>query len=73
MAGIVCSLEAEHGDPMAAFDYLALAIRTFDDAGHTAMMRTPLASLAALFDRVVMATYAYDQIDQARTELAQRG
>ncbi len=127
VAGIVCSLEAEHGDPMAAFDYLALAIRTFDDAGHTAMVRTPLASLAALFDRVgryepaatiagfaaspmtaafipeittaithlrdvlgdpayeslaragdkmtaaAMATYAYDQIDQARTELAQRG
>ena len=126
VAGIVCSLEAEHGDPLAAFDYLALAIRTFDDAGHNAMIRTPLASLAALFDRIGryepaatiagfaakpmtaafipefttaiahlrdvlgdpayeslacagermtaagMAIYACDQIDQARTELAQR-
>jgi predicted ATPase len=123
VAGMVCRLEAEHGDPLAAFDYVALAIRTFHDAGHTAMMRTPLAALAGLFDRIgryepaatiagfavspmaaalipeinaatahlrevlgeatyeslarkgetmttaAMATYAYDQIDQARTEL----
>jgi len=123
MAGMVCRLEAEHGDALAAFDYVALAIRTFHDAGHTAMMRTPLAALAVLFDRLgryepaatiagfalhpiaaaavpeittaithlrdvlgdqtyeslarkgetmttaAMVTYAYDQIDQARTEL----
>jgi hypothetical protein len=123
LAGMVCRLEAEHGDPLAAFDYVALAIRTFHDAGHTAMMRTPLAALAGLFDRIgryepaatiagfavspmaaalipeinaatahlreilgdqtyeslarkgekmttaAMATYAYDQIDQARAEL----
>ena len=52
LAGMVCRLEAEHGDPLAAFDYVALAIRTFHDAGHTAMMRTPLAALAGLFDRI---------------------
>jgi len=123
LAGMLCRLEAEHGDPVAAFDYVALAIRTFHDAGHTALMRTPLAALAGLFDRIgryepaatiagfavspmaaalipeistaithlrdvlgdqtyeslaskgetmtttAMATYAYDQIDQARAEL----
>ncbi|MGO9928400.1 MAG: ATP-binding protein, partial [Mycobacterium sp.] len=127
LAGMVCRLEAEHGDPLAAFDYVALAIRTFHDAGHTAMMRTPLAALAGLFDRIgryepaatiagfavspmaaalvpeinaatahlreilgeatyetlarkgetmttaAMATYAYDQIDQARAELERPG
>jgi predicted ATPase len=52
LAGMVCRLEAEHGDPLAAFDYVALAIRTFHDAGHTAMMRIPLAALAGLFDRI---------------------
>jgi hypothetical protein len=49
---MVCRLEAEHGDPLAAFDYVALAIRTFHDAGHAAMMRIPLAALAGLFDRI---------------------
>ena len=107
----------------SAFDHLTLAIRYFHDAGNTANIRTPLAVLAALFDRLgrhepaatmagfalspltaaavpefntaiahlrdvlgdqtyeslaragekmttaAMATYAYDQIDQARTEL----
>jgi hypothetical protein len=52
LVGIVCRLEAEHGDPLAAFDYVAPAIRTFHDAGHIAIMRTPLAALAALFDRI---------------------
>ena len=115
-------LEAEHGDPLAAFDYVTLAIRNFHDSGHTANMRVAQAMLAVLFDRLgryepaatiagfafspltaalpefstaiahlrdvlgdqtyeslarkgetmttaAMATYAYDQIDQARTEL----
>jgi predicted ATPase len=116
-------LEAEHGDPLAAFDHLTLAIRNFDNAGDTSVIRGPLAFLAVLFDRLgryepaatvvgfalnpltaaslpeintasahlrdvlgdpayeslarkgetmttaEMVTYAYDQIDQARTEL----
>ncbi len=116
-------LEAEHGDPVAAFDHLALAIRNFHNAGDTTTIRGPLAILAVLFDRLgryepaatiagfalspfsaaafpeittaivhlravlgdqtyeslarkgetmstaEMVTYAYDQIDQARTEL----
>ena len=116
-------LEAEHGDTLAAFDHLTLAIRNFHNGGDTTTIRVPLAVLAALFDRLgryepaatiagfalspmaaagvpelstaithlrdvlgeatyellarkgetmttaAMAAYAYDQIDQARTEL----
>jgi tetratricopeptide (TPR) repeat protein len=115
--------EAEHGRTASAFDHLALAIRNYHDSGNTANVRSPLAVLAALFDRLgryepaatiagfalspltaaglpeittaiahlrdvlgeatyeslahkgetmttaAMVTYAYDQIDQARTEL----
>jgi predicted ATPase len=123
LANVLSDLETQHGDPMAALDYLALAIRNFHDAGNTYMIRSPLVLLAALFDRLgryesaatiagfgsnplsgaafpetstaaghvrdvlgneiyeslarkgetmttaAMATYAYDQIDQARAEL----
>ena len=116
-------LEAKYGDPLAALDYLTLALRNYHDSGNVALMRSPLAVLAALFDRLgrhdaaatiagfafapltaavfpeittgiahlrevlgdqayeslartgetmttaAMATYAYDQIDQARAEL----
>ena len=123
MSASLARLETEHGDPLAALDYLALAIHTFHDSGNIAVIRPPLASLAALLDRLghhesaatmagfalstltavtfpeletaiahlrdvlgdqtyeslarkgetmttaAMATYAYDQIDQARTTL----
>jgi predicted ATPase len=120
LAQVLAPLEAEHGDPVSAFDHLTLAIRNFHNAGDTTVIRAPLASLAALFERLrryepaatiagfayspltaprlstaithlrnvlgektyeslarngetmttaAMATYAYDQIDQARTEL----
>ena len=123
LALFLARLEAEHGDPVAAFDHLTLAIRNWHNAGNTTTIRVPLAVLAALFDRLeryepaatiagfalspfsaagipelstaithlrdvlgeasyeslarkgetmtttAMATYAYDQIDQARTEL----
>ena len=126
LAPFLARLEAEHGDPVAAFDHLTLAIRGFHNAGNTTTIRAALAVLAILFDRVgryepaatiaefalsplsavgvpeittaithlrdvlgeatyeslarngeamttaAMATYAYDQIDQARTELEQR-
>jgi predicted ATPase/class 3 adenylate cyclase len=116
-------LEAEHGDPVAAFDHLTLAIRNYHNAGNTTTIRIPLAVLSALFDRLgryepaatiagfafspmaaaaspeittaithlrdvlgdqtyeslarkgetmttaAMATYSYDQIDEAQTEL----
>jgi predicted ATPase len=126
IAGSLARLEAEYGDPVAALDYVALALRNFHDAGNTTMIRFPLAVLTALFDRLrrdepaatiagfafspltatanpefttaitdlrdvlgdqiydslarrgaamtaaTMVTYAYDQIDQARRELADR-
>jgi hypothetical protein len=39
-------------DSASAFDHLALAIRNYHDSGNTTMMRTPLAILAALLDRL---------------------
>src|ERR1700761_5997112 len=125
IAGSLARLEAEYGDPLAALDYVALAVRNFHDAGNTTMIRFPLTVLAALFDRfgrvepaatiagfafslltatanpefttaitdlrdvlrdhtyaslarrgqtmttAAMVTYAYDQIDQARTGLTE--
>jgi predicted ATPase len=121
LAGVLSYLEAEHGDPLAALDYVTLAIGNFHDAGNTTGVRTGTSILAALFDRLgrhepaatiagfavspltavaefntaiahlrdvlgeatyeslartgekmttaAMVTYAYDQIDRARTEL----
>ena len=123
LANSLALLEAEHGGTVSALDHLTLAIRNYHNAGDTTTIRVPLASLAALFDRLgryepaatiagfalspfsapavpeittaithlrdvlgdqtyeslarkgetmttaAMATYAYDQIDQARTEL----
>jgi predicted ATPase/class 3 adenylate cyclase len=122
LASSLARLEAEHGDPVAAFDHLTLSIHNYHNAGDTTTIRVPLAVLAALFDRLgryepaatiagfavgavtervpeftaaiahlrddlgeatyeslarngetmttaAMATYVYDQIDQARTEL----
>jgi hypothetical protein len=45
-------VEARHGDPMAAFDYLTLAIRNLYDSGDTTTMRNPLALLATVLDRL---------------------
>ncbi len=127
LANGLARLEAEHGDTLAAFDHLTLAIRGFHNAGDTTTMRVPLAVLAVLFDRLgrsapaatiagfalspfsassvpeittavthlrdvlgeatykslarkgqtmataAMVTYAYDQIDQARTPLEHPG
>jgi predicted ATPase/class 3 adenylate cyclase len=52
VAVILSGLEAECGDPLAAFDYFTIAIRNFDDSGNAAMIRSPLAVLAAFFDRL---------------------
>jgi predicted ATPase len=119
----LAQLEAQHGDQAAALDYFTLAIRNYHDSGNVALIRNPLAILAAFLDHLgrhqaaatiagfafsplsvaaypeintaithlrevlgeatyeslarkgeamttaAMATYSYDQIDQARTEL----
>jgi predicted ATPase len=123
LATTLARLEAVHGDALSAFDDLTLAIRHYHDSGNPPTMRSSLAVLTALFDRLgryepaatiagfaigpmterafpeittaidhlrevlgdqtyealahkgetmtnaAIATYAYDQIDQARTEL----
>ena len=123
LAAGVSRPEAEYGDPLAALDYLTLAIRNYHNAGDATTIRRALAILAVLFDRLeryepaatiasfalspiaaatvpeittaitrlrdvlgdqtyeslarkgetmttaAMVTYAYDQIDQARTTL----
>jgi len=123
LAASLSRLEAEYDDPLAALDHLTLVIRNYHDAGNTTLILSPLAVLAALFDRLgryepaatiaglainplttatlpeittaitrlrdvlgeqtyeslarkgetmttaEMVAYAYDQIDQARTEL----
>ena len=52
LAVYLARLEAEHGGTVSAFDHLALAIRNYHNAGDTTTIRTPLAVLAALFDRL---------------------
>jgi hypothetical protein len=52
LALVLARLEAEHGDPVAAFDHLTLAIRNYHNAGNAMMIRVPLAILAVLFDRL---------------------
>ena len=123
LALMLSRLAATHGDPVDALDYLTRPIRNFYDSGSFSLLHSPLAILAALFDRLghhepaatisgfaanpltrtafpeinttithlrevlgdkayesfaraganmttaAMATYAYDQIDQARIEL----
>jgi predicted ATPase/class 3 adenylate cyclase len=123
LAMVLSRLEVEHGDPLAAFDHITLVIRNCYDSGNVAYIRSALAVLAVVLDRLgclepagtiagfaldpltastfpqlsttithlrdvlgeatyeslarkgetmttaEMVTYAYDQIDQARTEL----
>jgi predicted ATPase len=52
LANYLGGLAAEHGDTLAAFDHLTLAIRNFHDCGDTTTIRVPLAVLAVLFDRL---------------------
>ncbi len=48
----VALAEAEHGHTVSAFDHLTLAIRNYHNCGNTTTIRTPLAVLAFLFDRL---------------------
>ena len=52
LAPFLARLEAEHGDPVSAFDHLTLSIRNYHNCGDTTTIRVPLAVLAALFDRL---------------------
>jgi hypothetical protein len=52
LAQVLARLEAEHGNPLAALDYTALAIRDHHDSGNTIQVRATLAVLAGLFDHL---------------------
>ncbi|MGA9357881.1 MAG: adenylate/guanylate cyclase domain-containing protein, partial [Mycobacterium sp.] len=52
LANVLAQLEAKQGGTVSAFDHLTLAIRNYHNAGDTTTLRVPLASLAALFDRL---------------------
>jgi predicted ATPase/class 3 adenylate cyclase len=51
LLAMLCRLEADHGEPAAAFDYSCAAIGRYHDSGNITMMRIPLAVAAALSDR----------------------
>jgi hypothetical protein len=44
--------EAEHGDALAALDYLTLAVRNYHDSGNPTQMHTTLGGLAVILDRL---------------------
>jgi len=52
MATALASMEVRYGDPLAALDYIRFAIRNYHDAGSVAFFHSPLASLAAILDRI---------------------
>ncbi len=52
LAYTLAGVEAEHGDPLAAFDYLTLAIRNLHDSGNTTTILGTLAILAVFLDRL---------------------
>jgi predicted ATPase len=52
LAWLLSALEAEHGDRIAALDYLTVAIRSHYESGSTGMMHLPLALLTAFLDRL---------------------
>ncbi len=72
LAGILCRVEAEYGDPLAALDYFTVAIRNYLDSGNTTAIRIPLAILAAFLDRLrryepaaTIAGYAFSPMSAA--------
>jgi predicted ATPase len=52
LAICLASVEAESGDPLAALEHVALAIRNLHDSGNTTTIRSPLAVLSASLDRL---------------------
>jgi hypothetical protein len=52
MANVLGRLEARYGEPLVAMEYLSLAIHNYRDSGNFAVMRVPLATLAALLHRL---------------------
>lgn len=52
IATMLARLETEHGDPLAALDYITSAVANFYDSGNIAYIQFALAILAVFFDRL---------------------
>ena len=52
LAAVLCRVETKYGDPIAALKYSKLAVHNHHESGNTTGISTPLATLAALFDRI---------------------
>ena len=52
LAATLGRLEAQHGAPLAALEYSAVAIRHLHDSGNSTTIRGPLATLAAFLHRL---------------------
>ena len=52
LAATLASVAASHTGPADAFEYLALAIRTYYDSGSLSFISGPLSMLAVVFDRL---------------------
>jgi hypothetical protein len=51
LAAVLCRVGADYGDPVAALGYFRMAIGSHYESGSTIMLSTPLALLAAFYDR----------------------
>jgi predicted ATPase/class 3 adenylate cyclase len=49
---VLSGLEAEHGDPLAALDHITLVIRNCYDSGNVTYIRSALAPLAVVLERL---------------------
>ncbi len=70
IAGSLSALAATQGDSRLAFEYFTFSIRHFADSGSPTFMRTPLAALAVLFDRLGYYESAATILESASTRLA---
>ena len=52
LANVLGRLEAQHGDPLTALDYLTFAIRRNHDSGNVLVMCVPLSVLAVFLQRL---------------------
>jgi hypothetical protein len=52
LASLLARLEAEYGDSLGALHYISLAIRNHYDSGNPTNLRTPMATLCTVLDRM---------------------
>jgi hypothetical protein len=52
LASLLARLEAEYGDSLDALHYISLAIRNHHDSGNPTNLRTPMATLSTVLDRM---------------------